>query len=147
MNVKSESEVSQLCPTLSDLMDCSLPGSSIHGIFQARILEWGAIASSDIYIYTHTHTHTHIHTYVLCITIYEGFSIKKYEIISLYRSFSILIYKYILRVLDYRIRKIALGLSESIITVHIPEIQNLRPWFSQFPIETNTDSLLTDFVM
>ena len=43
MKVKSESEVSQSCPTLSDPMDCSLPGSSIHGIFQARVLEWGAI--------------------------------------------------------------------------------------------------------
>ena len=44
MKVKSEREVAQLCPTLS--MDCSLPGSSIHGIFQARVLEWGAIAFS-----------------------------------------------------------------------------------------------------
>ena len=44
MKVKSESEVAQSCPTLSDPMDCSLPGSSIHGIFQARVLEWGAIA-------------------------------------------------------------------------------------------------------
>ena len=42
MKVKSESEVAQSCPTLSDPMDCSLPGSSIHGIFQARVLEWGA---------------------------------------------------------------------------------------------------------
>ena len=40
MNVKSESEVAQLCPTLSDPMDCSLTGSSVHGIFQARILEY-----------------------------------------------------------------------------------------------------------
>ena len=47
MKVKSESEVTQSCPTLSDPMDCSLPGSSIHGIFQARVLEWGAIAFSD----------------------------------------------------------------------------------------------------
>jgi len=47
MKVKSESEVAQSCPTLSDPMDCSLPGSSIHGIFQARVLEWGAIAFSD----------------------------------------------------------------------------------------------------
>ena len=49
MKVKSESEseVSQLCPTLSDPMDCSLPGSSVHGIFQARVREWGAIACSD----------------------------------------------------------------------------------------------------
>ena len=46
MKAKSQSEVTQLCPTLSDPMDCSLPGSSIHGIFQARILEWGAIAFS-----------------------------------------------------------------------------------------------------
>ena len=46
MKVKSEIEVAQLCLTLSDPMDCSLPGSSIHGIFQARVLEWGAIACS-----------------------------------------------------------------------------------------------------
>ena len=44
--MKSESEVAQSCPTLSDPMDCSPPGSSIHGIFQARVLEWGAIAFS-----------------------------------------------------------------------------------------------------
>ena len=46
MKVKSESEVAQSCPTPSDRMDCSLPGSSVHGIFQARVLEWGAIAFS-----------------------------------------------------------------------------------------------------
>ena len=46
MKVKRESEVAQSCPTLSDPMDCSLPGSSIHGICQARVLEWGAIAFS-----------------------------------------------------------------------------------------------------
>ena len=46
MKVKSESEVAQLCLTLSNLMDCSLPGSAVHGIFQARVLEWGAIAFS-----------------------------------------------------------------------------------------------------
>ena len=43
MKVKSESEVAQLCPTLRDPMDCTLPGSSIHGTFQARVLEWGAM--------------------------------------------------------------------------------------------------------
>ena len=47
MKVKSESEVAQSCPTLSDPMDCSLPGPSVHGIFQARVLEWGAIAFSS----------------------------------------------------------------------------------------------------
>ena len=52
MKVKSESEVAQSCPTLSDPMDCSLLGSSIHGIFQARVLEWGAIAFSDAYMIT-----------------------------------------------------------------------------------------------
>ena len=46
MKVKSESEVAQSCPTLSDPRDCSPPGSSVHGIFQARVLEWGAIAFS-----------------------------------------------------------------------------------------------------
>ena len=46
MKVKSESEVTQSCPTLSDPMDCSLPGSSAHGIVQARVLEWGAVAFS-----------------------------------------------------------------------------------------------------
>ena len=46
MKVKSESEVAQSCPSLIDPMDCSLPGSSVHGIFQARVLEWGAIAFS-----------------------------------------------------------------------------------------------------
>ena len=47
MKVKSESEVAQSCLTLSDPMDCSPLGSSIHGIFQARALEWGAIAFSE----------------------------------------------------------------------------------------------------
>ena len=47
MKVKSESQAAQSCPTLHNPMDCSLPGSSVHGIFQARVLEWGAIAFSD----------------------------------------------------------------------------------------------------
>ena len=49
MKVKSESEVAQLCPILSGPMDCSLPGSSAHGILQARVLEWAAIAFSGEY--------------------------------------------------------------------------------------------------
>ena len=48
--MKSEIEVAQSCPTLSDPMDCSLPGSSVHGIFQVRVLEWGAISFSDHYL-------------------------------------------------------------------------------------------------
>ena len=47
MKVKRESEVAQSCPTLHDPMDCNLPGSPVHGIFQARVLEWGAIAFSS----------------------------------------------------------------------------------------------------
>ena len=50
MKVKSESEVAQSCPTLRDLMDCSLPSSSVHGIFQARVLEWVAIAFSSVFL-------------------------------------------------------------------------------------------------
>ena len=49
MKVKSESEITQSCLTLSKPMDCSPPGSSIHGIFQARVLEWGAIAFSHAF--------------------------------------------------------------------------------------------------
>jgi len=59
MKVKVESEVAQSCPTLSDLMDCSLQGSSVHGIFQARVLEWGAFAfsgSSYRVLYLHERT-------------------------------------------------------------------------------------------
>ena len=62
MKVKSESKVAQSCLTLSNPMDCSLPGSSIHGIFQSRVLEWGAIAFSDIYIiYIYYCTSTILH--------------------------------------------------------------------------------------
>ena len=58
MKVKSESEVAQSCPTLCDPMDCSLPGSSVHGIFQAGVLEWGAIAFSNYPIKSY---------YIICI--------------------------------------------------------------------------------
>ena len=51
IKVKSESEVAQSCPTLCDPMDCSLPGSSVHGIFQARVLEWGDSAFSASHLY------------------------------------------------------------------------------------------------
>ena len=54
MKVKSESEITQSCLTLSDPMDCSPPCSSIHGLFQARVLEWGAIAFSGPYTLLHT---------------------------------------------------------------------------------------------
>ena len=64
MKVKSESEVAQVCPTLRDPMDCSLPGSSIHGIFQARVLEWGAIAFSERKVEACTYINTcRFHSY------------------------------------------------------------------------------------
>ena len=58
MKVKNDREVAQSCPILSDPMDCSLPGSSIHGIFQARVLEWVAIAFSLIFLKAGTMSQT-----------------------------------------------------------------------------------------
>ena len=63
MKGKSEIEVAQSCPTFSDPVDCSLPGSSIHGIFQARVLEWGAIAFSGA-----MHLLSHFSCVRLCAT-------------------------------------------------------------------------------
>ena len=76
MKVKSESEVSQLCPTLSDPMDCSLPGSSIHGIFQARVLEWGAIAFSQ---HSTTNLKTHINVLNNIWDVNYSYSYLRYE--------------------------------------------------------------------
>ena len=66
IKVKSESEDAQSCLTLSNPMDCSLPGSSIHGIFQARVLEWGAIAFSCVFWVSCTHTHRHACSHTPC---------------------------------------------------------------------------------
>ena len=75
--VKSESEVAQSCPTLSDPMDCSLPGSSTHGIFQARVLEWSAIAFSSVYVYVCVCVcvcvYMHIYVY-MCVCVYTYIS-------------------------------------------------------------------------
>ena len=60
MKGKSESEVAQSCRTLSNPMDCSLPGSSVHGIFQARVLEWGAIAFSQLFLLRHNSPLQHL---------------------------------------------------------------------------------------
>ena len=65
VKVKSECEVAQSCPTLSDPMDCSLPGSSVHGIFQARVLEWGAIAFSN-FSYIHIYIYEKTTNYEIC---------------------------------------------------------------------------------
>ena len=65
--MKVKSEVAQSFPTLCDPMDCSLPGSSIRGILQARILEWVAISFSNIYMYTYIYIHTHTHFFFLLV--------------------------------------------------------------------------------
>ena len=62
MKVKSRSEVAQSCPTLSDPMDCSPPGSSVRGIFQARVLEWGAVAFS-VCVYVCIYIYIYIYRY------------------------------------------------------------------------------------
>ena len=78
MKVKSESEVAQSCPTLSDLMDCSLPGSSIHGICQARVLEWGAIAFSAEFLkqgkcVSHSGGSTHVNLHKANLSLISNF--------------------------------------------------------------------------
>ena len=85
MKVKSESEVAQSYPTLSDPMDCSPPGSSIHGIFQARVLEWGAIALSQTFS-LHSKIMT-ISPHVL-IYVFESFGMKHFiNLLSVYTSY------------------------------------------------------------
>ena len=75
--MKSESEVAQLCPTLRDPMDYSLPGSSIHGIFQARVLEWGAIAFSDLCIGLKTKIR-------LMINIFQFYKDQERKVVSIF---------------------------------------------------------------
>ena len=72
IKVKSESEVAQSCLTLSDLTDCSLPGSSVHGIFQARVLEWGAIAFSAYVASKHINLNNYFENMFvnICLNIY-----------------------------------------------------------------------------
>ena len=67
---ESESEVAQLCPTLSDPMDCSLPCSSIHGIFQARVLEWGAIAFSGISVSVYLYLCVYVYISICICVVY-----------------------------------------------------------------------------
>ena len=73
MKVKSESEDAQPCPILSNPMDCSLPGSSVHGIFQARVLEWGAIAFSACGLYYSLNIYSPEYLYMsLSISLYTS---------------------------------------------------------------------------
>ena len=73
MKVKSEKEVAQSCPTLSDPIDCSLPGSYVHRIFQARVLEWGAIAFSVFKAYTSSNK---VSSLAFVFTIPRGYRIQ-----------------------------------------------------------------------
>ena len=92
MKVKSESEDAQSCLTLSHPMDCSLPGSSVCGIFQARVLEWGAVVFSVIpmdikLIYSYTNILIYIY---ICIYIYRIFHPKEAEYILLKSTWNLL---------------------------------------------------------
>ena len=74
MKVKSESEVAQSCLTLRDPMDCSPPGSSVHGTFQARVLEWGAIAFSNLSPLNPVYfspCHSQLSAIVLCLCLFS----------------------------------------------------------------------------
>ena len=85
MKVKSESEVTQSCLTLTDPMDCSLPGSSVHGIFQARVLEWGAIAFSKYVSYIRVILDTFLKNKYLCM-----FWLKKIRLLTIIYSIYVL---------------------------------------------------------
>ena len=83
MKVKGEREVAKSCPTLSDLVDCSLPGSSVHGIFQARVLEWGAIAFSEMFPWyllileeSSSLSHSIVFLYFFALIMEKGFLIR-----------------------------------------------------------------------
>ena len=80
MKVKSEREVAQSCLTLSEPMDYSLPGSSIHGIFQAKILEWGAIAFSDDIMLTIINSEINNTTLAFENLFFINLKIKKYDL-------------------------------------------------------------------
>ena len=99
MKVKSESEVAQLCPTLSDPLDCSLPGSSVHGIFQARVLEWGAIASGYMQTYFQSAHFNIMHTnsftmyqlrYYISLTMYCNLILSQIYLLGYMTSLSLL---------------------------------------------------------
>jgi len=77
MKVKRENEVAQSCPTLSNPMDCSLPGSSIHGTSQARVLEWGAIALVGVYS---KEKKMHVHIKKLYTNVYSSIIYNKQKV-------------------------------------------------------------------
>ena len=85
MKVKSQREVAQSGPTRSDLMDCSLPGSSVHGIFQARVLEWGAIACEVI------NTVTNLMVVISHICLYQiiMYTLKLHNVVCSYISINL----------------------------------------------------------
>ena len=89
VKVKSESEIAQSCLTLRDPMDCSPPGSSIHGIFQARVLEWGAIAFSEFFFVCVCYWSTSIDFLDVFIILSDYFEFSRYIITDLtsYKEF------------------------------------------------------------
>ena len=87
VKAKSESEVAQLGPTLSDPMDCSLPGSSFHGIFQARVLEWGAIAFSGNLL---SLPQIHVACWLLIVNIIKELELGREETLEIWAGFEML---------------------------------------------------------
>ena len=86
MKVKSETEVAQSCPTLSDPMDRSPPGSSVHGIFQARVLEWGAIAFSMHMLLLTSYFPFHFLLYICQLSSLEGHKLHEDRDFILFNS-------------------------------------------------------------
>ena len=97
MKVKRESKVTQSCPTLSDPVDRSLPGSSIHGIFQARVLEWGAIAFSMKYVNV---VLILLYSQVIQLYVCKYFYIHTY---TFFIFFSIMVYPKLLNIVLYAV--------------------------------------------
>ena len=87
MKVKSESEVPQSCPTLRNPMDCSPPGSSAHGIFQARVLEWGAISQKADQVVWYSHLLKNSPQFIVIHTV-KGFGIVNKAEIDVYLELS-----------------------------------------------------------
>ena len=107
MKVKNESEVAQSWPTLCDPMDCSLPGSSIHGIFQARVLEWVAIAFSESRYsdrYSDIYLNLHLSTDIWCWALFRMLTCPLYiffvEVSRVFAHFKI---ELLLNVLEYKL--------------------------------------------
>ena len=127
MKVKSESEVAQSCLTLRDPMDYSLPGSSVHRIFQARVLEWGAIAFSKISSYNHINSY------------FPLFLIQNIDAICTVPYLAFFTYLYIQKIVSYQYL-------ETLLTIFVAVCTSLCAQtmvYSPIPLLLNTGCLQT----